>query len=65
MPTKLERLRAKQGISRSQLARETGIPYSTLCEIEAGVKSGRVILTHMRTLAEYYRQPLDVRELLS
>jgi len=61
--TKLEELRAQKGVTRLEVAAATGIPYTTLRRLELGM-TDRVNLQFLKTLAEYYGQPLDVRHLL-
>jgi transcriptional regulator with XRE-family HTH domain len=36
-------LRSKKHLSQSQLARQAGIPYSTLCSLEKGLRSGEKV----------------------
>jgi transcriptional regulator with XRE-family HTH domain len=36
-------LRSKKNLSQSELARQAGIPYSTLCSLETGLRSGEKV----------------------
>jgi transcriptional regulator with XRE-family HTH domain len=36
-------LRSKKRLSQSELARQAGIPYSTLCSLEKGLRSGEKV----------------------
>jgi transcriptional regulator with XRE-family HTH domain len=36
-------LRSKRNLSQSELARQAGIPYSTLCSLETGLRSGEKV----------------------
>jgi transcriptional regulator with XRE-family HTH domain len=36
-------LRSKKNLSQSELVRQAGIPYSTLCSLETGLRSGEKV----------------------
>jgi transcriptional regulator with XRE-family HTH domain len=63
MKTKLQTIREDRGETRFLVAKETGVPYSTLTRLEERA-SDNINLAHLKTLADYYGQPLDVRHLL-
>lgn len=63
MATRLQELREEQGLTRYEVAKRTGVPYNTLKRLEM-LESETVNLGHLKTLANFYRQPLDVRHLL-
>lgn len=63
MATKLQELREDRGLTRWKVAKETGVPYNTLKRLEERA-SDQVNLAFLKTLADYYGQPLDVRHLL-
>lgn len=63
--TTLYDLREEKGVTRQVVAQATGVPYATLTRLEKGTFNDVVNLGQLRALAEYYRQPLDVRHLLS
>ncbi len=63
MVTNLQKIRQDRGESRYRVARETGVPYTTLTRLEERA-SDTINLAHLKSLADYYGQPLDVRHLL-
>lgn len=63
MKTKLQQIREDRGETRYSVAAATKVPYSTLTRLEERA-SDNVNLAHLKTLADYYGQPLDVRHLL-
>lgn len=63
MANRLFKLRVQSGKSRYRVAKDTGIAYSTLTDLETG-HVVRVNLGHMQKLAKYYGVELNVKELL-
>lgn len=57
-------LRIQKGVTRQTAAKATGVPYTTLGRLEQGTFEDHINLSHLRALARYYNQPLDVRHLL-
>ena len=53
-------LRSKKNLSQAELARQAGIPYSTLCSLEKGLRSGeKVSLGIAKRLARVLGVTLD------
>lgn len=64
MATKLQELREAKGLTRAEVSRETGVPYNSLKRLELMATKDLVNVTHLKTLAGYYNQPLDLQHLL-
>ncbi len=63
METKLQKIREDRGETRFAVVQATGVPYTTLTRLEERA-SDTINIRHLRTLADYYGQPLDVGHLL-
>ncbi len=63
MATRLKKLREERKQTKQTVSKATGVPYTSLTRIEEGVTNS-INLTHLKALASYYDQPLDVRHLL-
>ena len=63
MATKLQMIREERGEDRQTVSKATGVPYNTLKRLELRA-SDTINIRHLRTLADYYGQPLDVGHLL-
>lgn len=61
--TKLQEIREERGLTRADVAKATGVPYNTLKRLELRT-SDQVNLQHLKALAAFYNQPLDVGHLL-
>lgn len=64
MATKLQELREQKGLTRKDVSVATGIPYNSLKRLELRTSEHLVNVTHLKTLARYYDQPLDLQHLL-
>jgi len=62
--TALRRVRRQLKLSRYEVAKVTGIPYSTLRYLESGV-SPRANLEHLAELGRLYGRDFTVSELLA